>query len=235
MLLKERVMDPRAVDEISNALAYQKYAEDPVTGQKVEPGWREVPVYIYHWYPNTLRAEGTPTLKDRTYGPFSKEQPRFTRYYPTLPVKTVIDFEPAPPDPFFEEVKRQWCTELKIAYVPVYLEERLLEPEFKQRVEVAVRLAEQGYAAMLDKLALDSVTVEGRLTEPELLAYIDQHAMQMIAEDEARHGRVLRGVAKRHMMRKYKAQIVDDLRRGLKSGRIVDPYARYRQPADAAQ
>lgn len=220
MMLKPRVMDTRQKDEISEALAYDVKND---AGQE----YRVVPAYLYNWYP--------PGLKERTVGPNSRLLIPMTRYYPTMDPPVVVDFEPAPPDPWYLEEKRRFCLEKKIVYVAIGIHEKMNEDGFKERVKAAQDAMEEGHTEIREDRALASITVEDWLQSPELTATLNAESLRRLADEQKVSGKFYRGVSKEHVLRRIKQQLVDELRSGLKNGSIVDPLERYRQPAATAE
>jgi hypothetical protein len=225
MILKKRVMDPKQKDDISEALAFEAFRED-ATGAPVGEPYRVVPAYVFNWYPAGLR--------ERTVGPNSRQLVGITRFYPTMKPKIAVDFEPAPPDRWYAEEKRRFCAEQQVVYVPVYLGEKLTEEEFKARVDECRRIMLQLRDVQLEDRALQEITVEGWLQQPDLLAAIDAEALRQLVEEERTSGKCFRGVAKAHVLRRYKQKLVDELRGGLKSGLIKNPMDRFRPAAEPA-
>lgn len=226
MILKHRVMDPKQLDEISEALAYTETPLDGAGKPTGEP-YRVVPVYIYHWYPNGLR--------ERTAGPHSRDRVGMTRYYPTLDPRVVIDFEPAPPERWYAEEKRQFCFEKGIVYLPIGLNERMDEAGFAERLKAAKDLLHRMTTEGGEDSALKDAEkgVEDWLLEPALMALLDAKALRDV-EEEFR-GRKLFGGARNKVLKRKKQELIEQLRAGLKSGRIVDPYECYREPTHSAE
>ena len=208
MMLKERVMDPRMLDEISEALAY---TETPLDGEGKPTGvpFRVVPSYVYHWYP--------PALKDRTVGPHSRDIVGMSRFYPTLTPKVVVDFEPAPPDKFYEQEKRRFCMEQRIVYIPIYILDRMNEAQFKERYQAEREIMEVGIREIADDNALKQHTVEGWMLEPQLMTLIDTHVLQLIAQDEKESGKRYFGISRAHVLRRYKNELLNEVRSGLRN------------------
>lgn len=222
MLLKHRVMDPKMRDDISECLAYMQEPE-----QEGGHPYRVVPAYLHNYYPAGL--------KERTVGKNSRTLVGVTRFYPTLKPKVIVDFEPAPPELWWDEEKRKYCIENGIIYVPIWLGDRMNEEEFKARVAAARQTLDSALSVLNENRALASITIEEWIANPELMQAMDRHALKLLADQEAEEGKCYRGVAKRAVLRKIKQQLVNELRGGLKNGSIVDPLDRYREPAQAAQ
>jgi hypothetical protein len=223
MMLKHRVMDPKMRDDISEALAY---TQEPEAGSPGQPH-RVGPAYMHNYYPAGL--------KERTVGPNSRQLVPVTRYYPMLKPKVIVDFEPAPPDQFWEAEKRQYCIEHGIVYVPIWLGDKMTEDEFRARVASARQTMEHGLSVLNENRALASITIEDWIQSPELMAAMDRHALRLLSAEEKESGKCFRGVAKHAVLRRIKQQLVDELRRGMKNGSIVDPLDRYREPAHATE
>lgn len=211
MLLKRRVMDPRQQDDISEALAVTHPAVDGA------PAWREVPAYLHNWYPAGLR--------ERTVGPHSRELVGITRFYPTLKPKVAVDFEPAPPELFYEDEKRRFCAEQHVVYIPIYIGDRLTVAEFKARYDAAKDMADRRWSSLLEDRALAEVTVEQWMQTPELLAAIDAECLRLCAVEEETSGKCYRGVARKAVLGRIKRDLLDELRRKMKNGTVKDPLA----------
>jgi hypothetical protein len=230
MQLKRRVMDPRAADDISEALAFDQ-PTDALDGQGRRIMYRFVPQYVSNYYPKGLR--------ERIYGPHSRELVGVTRFYPRCEPPVVIDFEPPPPDPWFREEKLQFFLEQGIAYVPITLKDVLSTEAFVERVDAAKRMAQAGKAEAVELQTLAGIgkDVETWLQTPEIVASLDREALDVLAEEtiEKRKGRPLTGVARLSRLATIKTQLVKQLREDLRSGRVVDPLKRHGEPASAAQ
>lgn len=232
MQLKRRVMDPRAKDEISDALAFEEKTDPDANG--VRSSYTVVPGYIYNHYPKGLR--------ERCLGPHTKDLVGVTRFYPRCDPKVVIDFEPPHPDPWFREEKLQFFLEQGIAYVPIYLNDTLTTEAFKERVEAARRMARSGHQESMELKALAKAAreelqpgVEDWLNDPALMASLDAEAGALLAKEFEARGRPWFGVAKTRRLQTIKTQLIQKLREDLKRGRLVDPFDRHRQPASTAQ
>lgn len=218
MQLKERVMDPRATDEISEALAYMETPEGGVP-------FRVVPAYIYHWYPTGL--------KERTVGPQSRQLVSMTRYYPTMTPRVVVDFEQDPKDiDFYEDTKRQFCHEQGIVYVPIYLLERMSVEQFKARYDAERDAMESGKRVRADDAALSQHDVEGWMMDGRLMTLMDRHTLQLITADEQATGKRYSGMARTHVLRRLKAKVLADVRGQLRSLRLTDPVAYMQEKVD---
>lgn len=229
MMLKERVMDPRSKDDISEALAYMEHPKDG-TGHPTGPSFRVVPSYVFHWYPDKL--------KERTVGPHSRDIVGMSRFYPTLDPKVVVDFEPAPPDKFFEQEKRRFCMEQRIVYIPIYLLDRMNEAQFKERYTAEREAMEAGIRELNDDKALAQHTVEGWMLEPQLMVLIDRHVLQLVEKDERENQKRYYGISRAHVLRRYKNELLNEVRSRLRiapgaDGAIRDPIAYLQKKVDA--
>lgn len=227
MQLKQRVMDPRQRDDISEALAYMEQPRDGEGNPSGEP-YRVVPSYFHNYYPKGL--------KEQTVGENSRQHVGVTRFYPTLKPRVVVDFEPAPPEKFWEDEKRRLFVAEGIVYVPIHLGDRMDEAGFKERVAAATTLMQETQTYLHENAALKEpeLSVEGWLCQPELMALLDARALREV-EDEIKAGKRLFGVAKHYAIRTRKEALLRDLRDGLRSNRIVDPYECYREPASTPE
>lgn len=227
MQLKRRVMDPRAKDDISEVLAFEQASDPDAPGGPTT--FRVVPHYIYNYYPKGLR--------ERCVGPHSRDLIGVTRYYPRLDPPVVIDFEPAPPDPWYRDEKLQFFSEQGIAYVPLTLRDALSEDAFMERVEAARRLAITVKRESLDLATLSGVgkDVESWMQDPALVASIDAEVLDVLEAETAARGRPLFGAVRLRRLAAIKTRIIKQLREDMKRGRVVDPLRRHREPASAAQ
>jgi hypothetical protein len=227
MQLKRRVMDPRARDDISEALAFNIPTDPDAQGQRGH--YRFVPQYIYNYYPTGLR--------ERVYGPHSRELVGVTRYYPRCSPPVAIDFEPPHPDPWFREEKLQFFLEQGIAYVPITLRDQLTAEAFVERVEAAKRLAvvAKTEAAELKSLASVGQDIESWLQDPGLTADIDKEVLEVLQRENEARGKPLTGGARTRHLAHVKTRIIMQLREDLKRGRLMDPFQRHRQSAPSPQ
>lgn len=224
MLLKPRVMDHRAKDEISEALAVTVALPE-------RPGatYRDVPSYIYHYAPTDLR--------DRCLGPHAKQLVRVSRFYPKLTPPVVVDFEPPPPEKWFVDEKRAYFGERGIAYVPIALRDKYDEDGFKAYVESCREVAVLAAREHRQQRALKAAQkdVEEWLQDPELMKLVDDEAVEVLRKELAERPRGINGNAKHKFLTRVKKEILLKIRKDLKHGRLVDPLDRYRQPAHAAE
>jgi hypothetical protein len=227
MQLKRRVMDPKLKDEISEVLAYQQPSDPDAPGGPTS--FRVVPHYIFNHYPKGLR--------ERCFGPHSRDLVGVTRFYPRLTPPVVIDFEPPPPDPWFRDEKLQFFSEQGIAYVPLTLRDALTVEAFAERVEAARRLAVTVRQESSELAALAGVgkDVESWMQDPVLVASIDAEVVALLEQETESRGKPLFGAARLRRLAAIKTRIIRKLREDLKRGRIVDPLQRHREPASAAQ
>lgn len=227
MQLKRRVMDPRLKDEISEALAFD-VPTDNRDGQGNIIKYRFVPQYVFNHYPKGLR--------ERIYGPHSRELVGVTRFYPRSEPPIVIDFEPAYPDPWFREQKLQFFLEQGIAYVPITLKDALTVEAFQERVEAAKRMAIAGRQEAAELQALAGVTdVEEWLQKPDVVASIDKETLEVLKQENEKRGKPITGVARTQRLATIKTAIIQHLREDMRRGRVVDPLKRHPEPASAAQ
>jgi hypothetical protein len=83
-------------------------------------------------------------LRDAVLGPHSRQLVPVTRCYMLLKPPVIVDFEPqAVEGPFWVDQKRGYFHARGIAFVPVFLGERLTKEQFAGRVREARRLAEE--------------------------------------------------------------------------------------------
>jgi len=230
MQLKRRVMDPRLKDEISEALAFNLPTET-FDGQGRPVMYRFVPQYVVNYY-----AKG---LRERIYGPHSRELVGVTRFYPRCQPPVIIDFEPPHPDPWFREQKLQFFLEQGIAYVPITLKDVLTTEAFLERVEAARRMASAGRQEAAELQAMAGVgrgrDVEEWLQTPEVIASIDTETLEVLRRETEASGKLLFGVARVNRLATIKTRIIQKLREDMRCGRIVDPLDRHHEPASAAQ
>lgn len=221
MLLKRRVMDSRQRDEISEALAETKYDDN-------KQPYTVVPSYRFNYYP--------PGLRERILGTHSKQLVGVTRHYLTLSPEVIVDFEPNYPDKWYYDEKAAFFGERGLVYVPVALNAKYTEDEFKLLVESCRSLALSAKAEFAERteLAKGHVHVEDWMQDPALVAEMDAEAVRTLEADLAKTPRSLHGAARAKFLGKIKKGIVDALREDLKRGRLVDPFDRYRQPAPSA-
>jgi len=222
MQLKRRVMDPKERDDIDLALTYEERPE----GGKPH---MVTPAYLFNYYP--------PGLKERTIGANARGLVGVTRYYPMLTPKVVIDFEPAPGVNFWEDEKRRYFTEKRIVYFPIHLGDRMKIEEFKERLKAATELMYRVQAEGLENSALKAaeVGVEDWLLRPDLMALVDARAMREVDEESKAQNKRLYGAARTIVIGHRKRALLQELRDGLKNGRIVDPFECYREPAASPQ
>ncbi len=225
MMLKERVMDPRMTDEISEALAYTETPRDGA-GNLAGTPYRVVPSYVFHWYPEKL--------KERTVGPHSRDIVGMSRFYPMLTPKVVVDFEPAPPAKFFEQEKRRFCIEQRIVYIPIYLLDRMNEDQFKERYTAEREAMEAGIREVADDKALKEHTVEGWMLDERLMQLIDRHVLQLVQKDERENGKRYFGISRAHVLRRYKNELLNEVRAGLRTGPLF-PDKQIHDPLDYMQ
>jgi hypothetical protein len=230
MILKRRVMDPRVLDEMSEALAFN-VPTDALDGQGHRILYRFVPQYVFNHYPKGLR--------ERCYGPHSRALVGVTRFYPRCEPPVVVDFEPPPPDPWFRDEKLQFFLERGIAYVPITLRDVLTTEAFIERVHAAQRMATAGKAETDELRVLASVgrDVEQWLQEPDVVASLDRETLEVLADENVRkrRGRPLTGVARLARLATIKTQLVKQLREDMRCGRVVDPLKRHHEPASATE
>jgi len=158
---------PRA-DEISEALADRRYIER-------------------HYLPE---------LRDRLLGPHSTQLIGVTRFYRWLDPPVVVDFEPYPLDgKFWVDEKRRFLAERGIAYVPVFLGERITKEQFVQRVRQERRVLGQLRCEAGENRALAQGTreVPGGISEESL--ELDRKALRLLRE-EIRVNTFLRGASR---------------------------------------
>ncbi len=225
MQLKRRVMDPRAKDEISEALAFDMQTDPDAQGRRGT--YRFVPQYIYTYYPKGLR--------ERCFSTHSRELVGVTRFYPRTTPPLVIDFEPPYPEPWFRDEKLQFFLEQGIAYVAITLKDQLSTEAFIERVEAAKRMAQAAKNEAAELQTLASVDTEGWLQDPALIQSIDAEAVEVLQRETEARGRPIFGVARLRRLASIKTQLIKTLREDMKRGRVVDPLRRHREPAPTAQ
>ena len=200
MLLKARVMDPGRRDDISEVLA-----DVTAVGEL-----RTVPVYMVNYYPDGLKAV--------TLGPNSKNLVGVSRYYPRLDPKVVVDFEPAPPDPWFHDEKARFFLERGILYLPIALQDKLTEAEFATRYQEAKMRLDRGLVDQRDTAReTAAVEVEDILQDPKLQEALDARA-RWEAEQELmqRNKPRPRGAALTAIVARHKRALLGEVRRKLK-------------------
>jgi len=229
MTLKARVMDPRAADDISDALKDLTFTPRTVDGRVETPEEqvqrRKAPLgYFVNYYPAGLR--------ERAVGPHSRDLVPISRYYPTLKPPVAVDFEPAPPDPWFLEVKQQFFYERGVIYFPIHLTDRLTPQQFTERYQDLAR-ALVSRVSRHDETVVQGVEVEGVLAHPDFVKLIDARARQLADGVADRTGRTLRGAARTHTLKRLKLEVIARLRAQLRHG--MDRDECYRQFADETQ
>lgn len=229
MQLLRRVMDPKQRDEISEALKYTVQPELDGAGKPIGTAYEVTPSYLSNYYPDGLKAV--------TIGLQSRQLVGVTRYYPTMTPKVVVDFEPSPPELFWEEEKRQFFIEKGIVYLPIRLGETMDEEGFKERLGAATRLMEHYHVLDREQQALKEPErgVEDWLAQSDLMALLDARAIREVDAERDAQKKKLFGSARLIVIKNRKRKLLTELREGLKSGRIVDPYDGYREPAPTAE
>lgn len=230
MTLKPRIRDPRATDDISQVLKSIVWAPRVLDDGKPETPEQfaerlQLPLgYLTPYYPDGLR--------ERILGPNARELVSVSRYYPTLDPPVVVDFEPAPPDPWFLDVKQQFFFERGVLFLAIYLQDRLTPEQFAERYREALRVVNHKEVQQ-DLATVATVDVEGILSEPGLLTLVDARSRQLVTETRDSLGRLLQGAARMHVLKRVKTELVAQLRGQLRNG--MDRDECYRQLTDATQ
>lgn len=231
MTLKARVMDPRAADDISDALKAAAYTPKPDEKPEDFQARLAAPLgYFARYYPEGLRQ--------RVLGPNRKTLVPISRYYPTLTPPVAVDFEPAPPDPWYLDIKQQYFYEHGVVFIPIYLSDRLTQAEFIERYREALKVVRpkdldaarakhrtsadahpdpQTVAATVEE-ALAVEGVEDTLRSPDFQALITRRATQLADERIANSGKRLVGVVRKNFIRQQTDEVIAQVRRQLRSG-----------------
>lgn len=175
--------------------------------------------------PHYMQPYYDKALRDQLLGPHSTQLVPVSRFYMNwtadrLITGVVVDFEPAPGgQPFFCDEKRAFFNARRIAYVPIFLKERLTKEQFAQRLKEEKRTASEGrQQAEENKVLSLRGDVEGWLLSPEMQTQITQMTLQRVEARERELGRKLIGVGRRNALAKYQKQVIDELRQKARNG-----------------
>lgn len=165
-------------------------------------------IYMQNYYPKDLR--------DRLLGPHSTQLVGVSRFYLRTTPKTIVDFEPSPLDgKFFVEEKRQFFMAQGIAYIPVFLIDRLTKEAFAERAKTEIAAATAGHQDVLEDRVFEAIDIEAMLTQPEVSAAINAKAL---ARADARTN--VKGAARLALLARFKREITAELRQKAKDGRL---------------
>jgi len=229
--LNARELHPRRKDDLTEALTTAAL-------NLKEGDHRPMVGYYLNYVP--------PGLREVTLGQHSRLWVNVSRMYPTLDPVVVVDFEPAPPDPWWHDEKAKFFTEQNILYLPIALTDRLTLDQFTSRYKEAKRLLDRSRHDMLEDQALADGTIPPRsgfsagdsveewFLTPEVVQAFNNRALALADAMRDSRGYVYGGAIRLRHIRNHKADLVryyrDEMRHGMDREQcyreLTDPTAR---------
>ena len=160
-------------------------------------------------------------LRDRILGPHSTQLVTVSRHYFRREPQVVVDFEPSPLEgKFYVEQKRIFFLEQSIVYVPIFLKETLSKEQFADRVREATTLMKLSRREINENGILRAVDIEELLQAPDVIEAIDRETLRRVEARNVEVNNGLRGIARVAAVKKYKLEVIAELREKARKGEM---------------